>query len=95
MSTVLDTIEVTVEHGGEELTLDVEITQWATKGGHEDPPEGAHWRATAVIIGPDDHWFKGLALDALLPKIAGKHHDAINDQVQEHCAERAAPGREG
>ena len=80
MSKGLDTIEVTVEHDGEVLTLDVEITAWATKGGHEDPPEGAHWRAAKGV--PD-------ALKAVL------FFDAINDQVQDYCAERAEPGREG
>ena len=84
MSTVLDTIEVTVEHGGEVLTLDVEITAWPTKGGHEDPPEGAVWRAEN---GPA---FQGYLLARL------SAYDAITEQVQaqvnEYCAERA--GRE-
>jgi hypothetical protein len=76
---VLDTIEVTVEHGGEELTLDVEITRWATRATHTHPPEGAEWRAPSM----EEVW-----LNAEL-------EGAINDQVQAHCAERAAPGREG
>lgn len=84
---VLDTIEVTVEHGGEELTLDVEITQWATKGGHEDPPEGAEWRVN------NPGAFR--AHMRCYPLSYYYVMDAINDQVQEHCAERAAPGREG
>lgn len=81
MSTVLDTIEVTVEHGGEELTLDVEITAWPTRATLDYPGDPVHWQC--VTPGFEEVW-----LNAAL-------EDAINDQVQEHCAERAAPGREG
>lgn len=84
---VLDTIEVTVEHGGEELTLDVEITRWATRATHTHPPEGAEWEP----VNPAEFYgFTRRHRDAQV-RIIG----SVHDQVQAHCAERAAPGREG
>lgn len=85
--TVLDTIEVTVEHGGEELTLDVEITRWATRATHTHPPEGAEWRAEKGAT------FAGHLLARLNSFEA--IHEQVQAQVDAHCAERAAPGREG
>lgn len=92
MSTVLDTIEVTVEHGGEELTLDVEITAWPTRATLEHPGDPGEWRW---------NWWNGsdkafcTALGTSPETFEARHTEVINDQVQEHCAERAAPGREG
>lgn len=79
---VLDTIEVTVEYGGEELTLDVEITRWATRATHDHPGDPAEWVFSDWTLGQ---------MQARLRGHFWPVHDAINDQVQEHCTERAAP----
>jgi len=83
----LDDLQVEIEHNGDALTLEIEITRWPTKGGLECPGDEPEWRASAVTGGPDDHWFKVMALAALLPKIAEEHEDKIHTAVCEHCTE--------
>lgn len=84
--TVLDTIEVTVEHGVEELTLDVEITAWPTRATHDHPGDPAEWR----VSNPDAFRAHMRCYPLAYDYVTG----CINDQVQEHCAGRAAPGGE-
>jgi len=82
--TALDSIEVTVDHGAEVLTLDVEITAWPTRATLEHPGDPAEWRC--VTEGLEEVWRD--------PWLTKKLEAAINDQVQEHCAGQAAPEEE-
>jgi hypothetical protein len=92
MSTVLDTIEVEIEHehDGEVLTLDVEITAWSTRKTHSHPGDLAEWQ---LVCPANGHPLKTMEL--LVEMGFWAANNTINDQVQAHCAEHARPREEG